>query len=143
MNKLFVVLLLAGLLIVGCTQSSQTAPAATKAPEKTQTQGASAGANPAQGGGSVQEYSLTAKQYQFSPSTLTVKKGQPVKITIESTDVPHGFALPDFGVQKELNPGSKTVVEFTPDKTGEFTFFCSVFCGSGHGSMKGKLIVTD
>lgn len=30
----------------------------------------------------------------------------------------------------------------TPDKSGEFPFHCDVFCGSGHESMTGTVIVT-
>ena len=32
-------------------------------------------------------------------------------------------------------------IEFTADKQGTFTVFCSVFCGSGHSGMKGKIII--
>ena len=89
----------------------------------------------------VKEFSLTAKQWEFSPSTITVKKGDHVKLTIKSMDVTHGFNLPDFNVNANLEPNKETVVEFTADKSGTFTFFCSVFCGSGHSSMKGTLVV--
>lgn len=37
--------------------------------------------------------------------------------------------------------GKITTIESTPDKQGELEFRCSVYCGSGHGQMKGKLIV--
>jgi len=33
------------------------------------------------------------------------------------------------------------VVEFVADEKGSFEFSCSVYCGEGHGSMDGKLIV--
>jgi len=34
-------------------------------------------------------------------------------------------------------------VQFTPDKTGDFVGHCSVFCGSGHGSMTLTLHVVE
>jgi len=37
--------------------------------------------------------------------------------------------------------GETKEVTFTPDKTGDFTGQCSVFCGSGHGAMKMTLHV--
>ena len=43
----------------------------------------------------------------------------------------------------KIEPGKVTRVVFTPDKTGEFTFSCNIFCGSGHEDMVGRLIVTD
>ena len=91
----------------------------------------------------VKEFTMTAKQWEFQPSTITVKRGDHVKLTIRSTDVAHGFGLPDFGVSSRLEPGQDTVVEFDADKTGTFTFRCSVFCGSGHGGMSGQLVVTE
>ena len=36
---------------------------------------------------------------------------------------------------------SEDRAEFIADKKGEFEMFCSVYCGQGHGQMKGKLIV--
>jgi cytochrome c oxidase subunit 2 len=35
------------------------------------------------------------------------------------------------------------VIEFTPDKAGEFTLHCSVFCGFGHHGMKARLVVVE
>src|SRR3989344_5219597 len=89
----------------------------------------------------VKEISMTAKKFEFNPSTITVKKADQVKLTIKSLDVTHGFSIPDLNVNANLDAGKETVVEFTPDKTGTFTFVCSVFCGSGHSGMKGTLIV--
>lgn len=87
------------------------------------------------------DISATAKRWEFSPATVTVKKGDKVKLSIESMDVTHGFAIPDFDVSATLKPNETTVVEFTADKAGMFTFFCNVFCGQGHPNMKGTLIV--
>ena len=89
----------------------------------------------------IKSFSITAKRWAFEPATITVNKGDVVRLAIESVDVTHGFGLPDFNVSQNLKPGETTIVEFTADKTGTFTFFCSVFCGSGHSEMKGKLIV--
>lgn len=91
--------------------------------------------------GEVKEFTMTAKKWDFSPSTITVNKGDTVKLYIKSIDVTHGFGLPDFGVNENLPPGERVNVEFVADKTGTFTFECTVYCGSGHSGMKGQLIV--
>jgi|GEM_PF-5876483 len=91
----------------------------------------------------VQEFSLSAKTWEFSPNQVTVKKGVPVRLKITSLDVNHGFALPEFDINEKLTPGAIVTVEFTPDKAGSFSFFCSVFCGSGHSGMKGTLVVEE
>ena len=92
-------------------------------------------------GGGVKTFDIIAKQWEFNPGIITVDKGDDVVLNIESIDVAHGIAIPDFGVNARLDPGKLTTVEFTADKSGEFTFFCSVRCGSGHSSMRGKLVV--
>jgi nitrosocyanin len=90
---------------------------------------------------SVKEFNVVAKKWDFEPSEIKVNKGDTVKLKIESIDVTHGISLPAFKVNENLMSGETVEIEFTADKTGEFPFFCSVFCGSGHGKMKGTLIV--
>lgn len=89
----------------------------------------------------VKSFSMTAQKWSFSPTTITVNKGDTVKISINSTDVTHGFFLSEFGVSENLNAGTTTNVSFVADKSGSFSFTCSVFCGSGHSNMVGTLIV--
>lgn len=89
----------------------------------------------------VKSFNMTAKQWSFEPSTITVNKGDKVKLTIQNIDVTHGFGLTEFGINRELTPGKTEMIEFTADKAGTFSFFCSKMCGSGHKSMKGTLIV--
>ena len=86
---------------------------------------------------------LTAEKFKYSPAEITVKKGEPVVIEVTSEDVKHGFTLPDFGIRTDIKPGSVNRISFTPDKAGQFTFACDVFCGSGHEDMSGTLIVTE
>ncbi len=92
---------------------------------------------------SIKEFSILAKNWVFEPATITVKKGDTVKLNIKSVDVNHGLTIAAFNVSTKLNPGETETVEFVADKAGSFSFFCSVFCGSGHREMKGTLIVTE
>jgi cytochrome c oxidase subunit II len=82
-----------------------------------------------------QRIEITAKRFAFAPSEITVKKGQPVVLVLKSTDVGHGLRIRDFGVDLKVKAGETAQVTITPDKTGDFVGHCSVFCGSGHGSM--------
>ncbi|HXJ91663.1 MAG TPA: cupredoxin domain-containing protein [Terriglobia bacterium] len=84
---------------------------------------------------------VTAKKYEFNPSVITVKQGQQVKLVITATDHDHGFKLDAYNINQKLKKGVATPVEFTADKAGTFPFECSVYCGLGHGHMKGKLVV--
>ena len=91
--------------------------------------------------GEVKEFKMTAKQFAFEPSTIEVNKGDRVRLIVTSTDVPHGIAITEYGINQRLEPGKPVTIEFTADKQGTFTAFCSVLCGSGHLGMKGKIIV--
>jgi cytochrome c oxidase subunit 2 len=93
--------------------------------------------------GEVQSFTITARKWEFEPSTITVKKGNTVKLSITSVDVEHGFGLPEFGINKTIEAGETVDVEFVADKVGEFPFSCTVYCGEGHKDMKGTLVVTE
>lgn len=91
----------------------------------------------------VHEIQVTAKKYEFSPNPIRVKKGEPVRLIITATDHDHGIQLDAFHIKQKLKKGVPTTIEFTPDKAGTFPFKCSVFCGLGHGGMKGELVVEE
>ena len=91
----------------------------------------------------VHEIAMVARKWVFEPDTITVKKGDTVKLTVESVDVTHGFALPAFGINENLTPGKTVEIEFVADNAGTFPFACSVVCGSGHKGMTGELIVEE
>ena len=93
--------------------------------------------------GPVHEIQMTAKKYEFNPSTITVKKGERVRLIITALDKDHGIKIDAFEVNHILKKGTAATVEFTADKAGEFPFQCSKFCGFGHGKMKGKIIVEE
>ena len=91
--------------------------------------------------GNIRVISITAKQWEFLPNNIEVNKGETVILKIKSIDVPHGFYLADFNLQKILQPNEESVIEFVADKSGTFDFMCIVPCGTGHKDMKGKLVV--
>jgi cytochrome c oxidase subunit 2 len=78
---------------------------------------------------------VTAKRFSYEPAEITVKKGEPVTLVIKSTDVAHGLKIREFNANATVKNGETAELKFTPDKTGDFVGHCSVFCGSGHGSM--------
>ena len=92
-------------------------------------------------GAAVKEFNVTAFQFGFDPSTIVVNNGDIVRLKVTSRDVTHGIAIRDFDVNEVIEPGKIATIEFTANKTGNFTFYCSVYCGSGHREQKGTLIV--
>ena len=89
------------------------------------------------------EIHITAKKFDFTPDTITLKKGEPVLLVLSSQDRKHGFNLRAFGIRADVNAGESARIRFTPNKTGKFTFSCDVFCGEGHEDMTGTVVVTE
>jgi len=85
---------------------------------------------------------IHAHRYTFTPSEITVKKGEPVKLKLFSDDVTHSLLIKDLGVNQIVSKGKSAEVTFTPEKAGDFHGQCGHFCGSGHGTMTFTVHVT-
>jgi len=86
---------------------------------------------------------IKAKRYEFAPSTITLKKGQPVILRLTSDDRTHGFFLKPLNIDADIKPGQATDVAVTPDTAGEYQIICDHYCGTGHGNMKMTLTVVQ
>jgi cytochrome c oxidase subunit 2 len=80
----------------------------------------------------------SAATFKYDKEEYKVKKGVPVKLTLEMKDGQHGAKLADFNIN--LNSDNPTAT-FTPDKAGTFIIKCSVPCGDGHMTMTANLVV--
>jgi plastocyanin len=89
----------------------------------------------------AQEITVEGGMFYFKPNEIKVKKGQPVKITFNNVKGMHNFVIDELNVKSEtVNAGGSTTVEFTPDKTGSFEYYCSIGTHRAMG-MKGTLVV--
>ena len=85
----------------------------------------------------VQEVKVTVKG-GYSPDLIVVKQGKPVRLNFyrdETASCSEEVVFSDFGIARQLPAFKTTPIEFTPDKTGEFTFTC------GMNMIRGKLVV--
>lgn len=89
----------------------------------------------------AREIHMTVKKYEYQPNEIRVKQGEKVRIVLTALDRKHGFQIKELGIKTDVPKEKEIVVEFVATKAGEFEFKCSVFCGLGHGRVKGKLIV--
>ena len=107
--------------------------------------GIAAVAIPAQSGGNAaqtKEIQMTAKKYDFSPNTVEVSAGTRIIFKITAEDREHGFQI--AGVKDgcvKIKKGETATVGYLAEKAGTVEFKCCVFCGMGHGGMKGKIVV--
>lgn len=93
--------------------------------------------------GSAKRIEVAAKRFSYTPGEITLKKGEPVVLVFTSSDVTHGIHFKELGVDTRVSKGKPTEVPLTPTQTGSFVGQCSVFCGSGHGSMALTIHVVD
>jgi len=91
------------------------------------------------------ELKMDTYQWRFGYCHITVYEGQTVTLTLQSLDVPHGFAIdgyPEIG-SVFISPQAPSKVTFIANKLGEFVYFCTVFCGEGHPLHKGLIIIQE
>jgi cytochrome c oxidase subunit 2 len=86
---------------------------------------------------------ISAKKFQFTPSEITLKKGEPVILRMTSTDRVHGFMSKPFKIDTDIPPDKTTDVAITPETAGNFTIICDHYCGTGHSNMKMKVNVVQ
>ena len=88
-------------------------------------------------------FEMTASRFKFEPAMLQVSEGDRVRLTLRSMDTEHGLEIKKLKVKVAVPKGGDPVtVEFVADKPGTYDFKCSEYCGSGHGRMKGQIVVT-
>lgn len=85
---------------------------------------------------------VAGTEYNFTPKSINLEAGKPVKIVYKNTGtLPHDLVITEFGVRtKVIGQGKEDAITFTPDKSGNFTFFCSVGNHRQLG-MEGKITV--
>ncbi len=90
----------------------------------------------------IAEFIVESSEFKFVSDTMTLKKGQKVKLTFKNTgDMPHDFVVDELNVRTKVIKGGETdVIEFTPETTGSFESYCSVGSHRAKG-MVGKVIV--
>lgn len=80
----------------------------------------------------------------WSQEYLTVPVGEALTIRLSSEDVVHGFAIGRVDHPAvDINPGEWSEFTWIPDQPGEFTFYCTRWCGPNHWRMTGTIKVSD
>ena len=81
----------------------------------------------------------------FWPRRVVLPVGRKVKLRVRNVDtVTHGFAIPALGVEAgDIKAGHQIVLEFTPEKIGEYDFYCTAWCSEHHLQMRGILEVVE
>ncbi len=76
-----------------------------------------------------------------SIATLVVPAGRPVKLVLTSRDVIHSLFVPEFRIKQDAIPGRYTTVWFEAKAPGTYQILCTQYCGTGHSTMRGEVVV--
>ena len=88
------------------------------------------------------EFTLTVKDYRFSPAQIQVSQDDLVKLTVRSEDVAYSLTIDDYRVSRRIPAGGVTTLEFRADRAGRFTFYSNLTSDSRHSQARGELIVS-
>lgn len=75
------------------------------------------------------------------PNELHIPAGEPVTFVMRSKDVIHSFFVPAWRVKKDVVPGRYTKVWVNATEPGEYTLFCTEYCGLDHSNMMTRVVV--
>ncbi len=120
--KIILLGLVLELVLVACGTQSKTPPVAE--PET-----------------GVKEIRVRGGDFWLEPSSVTVNKGDQVKIIFENAGtVVHNLDIDGYGSTDTIFPGSTDSIEFVADKAGTIAMWCAV---QGHraAGMEGVFVV--
>ncbi len=91
--------------------------------------------------GPVKEFTINGSSFKFGPASISVNKGDTVKITFKDDGGSHNLVVDGYGVSTDtLESGDSGTITFVANKAGTFDYYCSVDSHREKG-MVGKLTV--
>ncbi len=91
---------------------------------------------------SPKEVRLTTKEWSFTPTSLQLPAGQPVKLVLDNQgNLEHDLTIPALNVRLTAGAGKSASVTVTAGKEGTYPFECSI-PGHKETGMKGSAVVS-
>lgn len=87
------------------------------------------------------EVVMTGQIWSFTPNVIEVPRGAEVTFVVTTPDVIHGFHVEQTRINMMLIPGQITKNRHRFDTPGEYVIMCHEYCGVGHHTMYGKVVV--
>jgi cytochrome c oxidase subunit 2 len=84
---------------------------------------------------------IIARVWSFEPPELRVPVGAEITFIATSADVLHGFNVEGTRLNMMLIPGQISRNRYTFEEPGEHLLICHEYCGIGHHTMAGRIIV--
>jgi plastocyanin len=74
-------------------------------------------------GGGSDAATLTASDFSFSPTSLSVAAGGSIEYS-NSDDVEHNFSIDDAGIDQDVEGGESATVDLGDLEAGSYDFYC-------------------
>ena len=84
---------------------------------------------------------VIGRAWSFEPAEIRVPAGVEILFTATATDVIHGFNIEGTRLNMMLIPGQVSRNTYTFDEPGEYLLICHEYCGLGHHTMAGRIVV--
>jgi len=87
---------------------------------------------------------VLAQRFVYTPGTaepIRVPAGSTVTFHVASNDVLHGFEIAGTNVNTMAVPGQVSEVTAEFDEPAQYGIVCNEYCGEGHHTMAGEVIV--
>ena len=85
---------------------------------------------------------MLGRLWQWYP-ILDLEKDKSYRLHLSSMDWQHGFSLQPVNINLQILPGYEMVLTVAPDQAGDYAVICNEYCGIGHHTMLGKIIVRE
>lgn len=82
-----------------------------------------------------------ARRFVFTPNRITLAPHEAVVFELTAQDTVMGFSIPQLGVRADVPPGTVVMLPAQAGPAGTIDFLCDIFCGSGHETMNGTIVV--
>jgi cytochrome c oxidase subunit 2 len=85
---------------------------------------------------------MVGMMWRWMP-VLRLRAGVHYTLHLSSIDVNHGFNLYPLNINFQIVPGYDYGLRVVPNQTGDYRVICNEFCGIGHHTMVGRIVVVD
>jgi cytochrome c oxidase subunit 2 len=84
---------------------------------------------------------VSARKFVFTPNQIKLAPHENVVFELTAVDTVMGFAIQQYNVRVDVPPGAVVRLPAQAGPAGTVDFLCDIFCGSGHETMNGTIVV--
>lgn len=86
---------------------------------------------------------VRAQIWLFTPAEIKIPVGSKLTMYVTSQDVQHGVKVDRTNINMMILPGQVSKLSHTFTEAGIYNFICHEYCGVGHHTMYGRIVVED